>query len=132
MGIGAVGDLLCIAGVAIFVGAILTWPALTLCGKMIDYVRRCKNNYDRPQPVVGPAKAMRAQGRHAEALEYLEELAANYPDLAIAFIEMIDLYITEYKDKNMAAEIYRRGMASVKGSDERRKLDEFYKESIKD
>ena len=86
-----------------------------------------KTHYGRPQPVLGPAKAMRMQNNLAEAIDYLEALISEYPDLAVGYIEIMDIYATDLKDKENTTSIYNRGKANVRGREECQKLDEAYK-----
>jgi hypothetical protein len=84
-------------------------------------------HYDRPQPVYGPAQAMRTQNRPMEALEYLRELATRYPDLARPYIEMMDIADRDLHDRTTLEAIYRQGCKTVRGQ-ERQTLDQAWRE----
>ena len=125
--VGLAGELLFIAGVIIFVCTILTVPLMKGIASFFRWLFWNKTHYDRPQPVLGPAKAMRVQNNLAEAIDYLEALIREYPDLAVGYIEIMDIYATELKDKENATIIYNRGKANVRGREELQKLDDAYK-----
>ena len=125
--VGLAGELLFIAGIIIFVCTILTVPLMKGIASFFRWLFWGKTHYDRPQPVLGPAKAMRVQNNLAEAIDYLEALISEYPDLAVGYIEMMDIYATDLKDKEKATIIYNRGKANVRGREECQKLDEAYK-----
>ena len=71
MNVGLAGELLFIAGVIIFVCTIFTVPLMKLIAAFFRWLISGKTHFDRPQPVLGPAKAMRMQNRLDEAIEYL-------------------------------------------------------------
>ena len=127
MNVPLAGELLFIAGAIIFVCTILTIPLMKGIGSFFQWLFWSKTHYDRPQPALGPAKAMRVQNNLAEAIDYLEALISEYPDLAVGYIEIMDIYATDLKDKEKTTSIYNRGKANVRGQDERQKLDEAYK-----
>ena len=85
-------------------------------------------SYDRPQPVYSRPAALRAQNRLDEAIAEYEAIIADYPDLARAYVELMDLYDLEYHDREKVAEIYRRGCAGIPAGRERQLLDEQYRE----
>lgn len=128
MNIALAGELLLIAGVIVFIGTILAGPSLKLTASFFRWLFWGTTHYDRPQPVIGPAKSMRVQNNFVGALDYLETIVASYPDISLGYIEIMDIYATDLKDKNMVTKTYERGMRTVKGRDERRKLDEAYKD----
>ena len=127
MNVGLAGELLFIAGVIIFVCTILTVPLMKSIGSFFRWLFWGKTHYGRPQPVLGPAKAMRMQNNLAEAIDYLEALISEYPDLAVGYIEIMDIYATDLKDKENTTSIYNRGKANVRGREELQKLDDAYK-----
>ena len=126
MNIALAGELLLIAGVIVFLGTILAAPALKLVAGFFKWLFWGTTHYDRPQPVIGPAKALRVQNNFVEALNYLETIVASYPDLAVGYIEIMDIYATDLKDKDMTTTTYNRGKRTVKGRDERKKLEAAY------
>ena len=127
MNVGLAGELLFIAGIIIFVCTILTVPLMKCFGSFFRWLFRGKTHFDRPQPVLGPAKGLRMQSRLDEAVEYLEGIISEYPDLAVGYIELMDIYATELKDKGSATSIYNRGKANVRGREELQKLNDAYK-----
>ena len=126
MNVGLAGELLFIAGVIIFVGTILTVPLMKLIAAFFRWLIKGKTHFDRPQPVLGPAKTMRVQNRLDEAIEYLEGIIREYPDLAVGYIELMDIYATDLKDKEKIVAIYQRGKKNVSGREELGKLDAAY------
>jgi len=126
MNFALVGELLLIAGVIVLVGILLAGPSLKLTAGFFKWLFWGTTHYDRPQPVIGPAKSMRVQNNFIGALDYLETIVASYPDLAVGYIEIMDIYATDLKDKDLATKTYERGRRTVKGRDERRKLDAAY------
>ena len=126
MNIALAGELLLIAGVIVFLGTMLAGPSLKLTAGFFKWLFWGTTHYDRPQPIISPAKSMRVQNNFVEALDYLETIVASYPDLAVGYIEIMDIYATDLKDKDMTAKTYERGKRTVKGRDERRKLDAAY------
>ena len=126
MNVGLVGELLFIAAVIIIVCTALTPLFLKMAGAFFRSLLWHKTHYARPQPVLGPAKALRAQNNLIDAMAYLENIISSYPDLAVGFIELMDIYATDLKDKEMTTNTYHRGKSTVKGADEQRKLDEAY------
>ncbi|MBQ7650787.1 MAG: hypothetical protein IJS15_07500, partial [Victivallales bacterium] len=113
-------------GVIVFLGTMLAGPSLKLTAGFFKWLFWGTTHYDRPQPIISPAKSMRVQNNFVEALDYLETIVASYPDLAVGYIEIMDIYATDLKDKDMTAKTYERGKRTVKGRDERRKLDAAY------
>ena len=85
-------------------------------------------SYDRPQPVYSRPAALRAQNRLEEAIAEYEAIIADYPDLARAYIELMDLYDLDLHDREKVAEVYRRGCANLPNGRERKLLDEQYRE----
>ena len=132
MDIALVGELLLLAGVIVFLGTILAEPSLRLSAWFFRWLFWGTTHYDRPQPVMGPAKSLRVQNNFSEALAYLETIIATYPDLSVGYIEMMDIYATDLKDKECATITYNRGLRTVKGRDERRKLESAYNELMAD
>ncbi len=127
MNVGLAGELLFIAGIIIFVCTILTVPLMKCFGSFFRWLFSGKTHFSRPQPVLGPAKAMRMQNRLVEAIEYLEGIIGQYPDLAVGYIELMDIYATDLKDKEMIVDTYKRGRNNVSGREEQGKLDAAYK-----
>ena len=126
MNIALVGELLLIAGVIVLVGILFAGPSLKLTAGFFKWLFWGTTHYDRPQPVIGPAKSMRVQNNFVGALDYLETIVASYPDLAVGYIEIMDIYATDLKDRELTTKTYERGRRTVKGRDERRKLDDAY------
>ncbi len=115
MNVGLAGELLFIAGIIIFVCTMLTVPLMKCFSSFFRWLFWGKTHFDRPQPVLGPAKGLRMQNRLDEAIEYLEGIIGEYPDLAVGYIELMDIYATELKDKENTTSIYNRGKANVRG-----------------
>lgn len=126
MNIGIAGKLLFIAGVIIFVCTIFTVPLMKLIAAFFRWLFWGKTHFDRPQPVLGPAKGMRMQNRLDEAIESLEGIISEYPDLAVGYIELMDIYATDLKDKEKIVETYNRGRNNVRGREEQGKLEAAY------
>ncbi len=126
MNIALAGELLLIAGVIVFFGTILAGPSLKLAAAFFRWLFWGTTHYDRPQPVIGPAKALRVQNNFLEAIDYLETIVNSYLDLAVGYIEIMDIFATDLKDKEMATKTYQRAIRTVKGRDERKKLDAAY------
>lgn len=125
--VGLAGELLFYAGIIIFVCTVLTVPLMKGIASFFRWLFWGKTHYDRPQPALGPAKAMRMQNNLPEAMDYLEALINEYPDLAVGYIEMMDIYAMDLKDQEKTTSIYNRGKANVRGRGERQKLDDAYK-----
>ena len=132
MNIALAGELLLIAGVIIFLGTIFAGPSLKLTAAFFRWLFWGTTHYDRPQPVIGPAKSLRVQNNFLEAIDYLETIVRSYPDLAVGYVEIMDIYATDLKDLEMTTKTYQRGCRTVKGRDERKKLDDAYKELMTD
>ena len=132
MNIALAGELLLIAGVIVFFGTILAGPSLKLTAAFFRWLFWGTTHYDRPQPVIGPAKSMRVQNDFVGALDYLENIVKTYPDLAVGYIEIMDVFATDLKDKEMASKTYQRAIRTVKGRDERKKLDAAYNDLMAD
>jgi len=126
MNIALVGSLLFIAAIIIFVGTIMAPPALSLVAAFFRWLFWGTTHYDRPQPVIGPAKSMRLQNDFVGALDYLETIVNTYPDLAVGYVEMMDIYATDLKDLDKLAVIYDRGKRTVKGREELKKLESAF------
>lgn len=127
MNIALVGNLLFLAGVIICVCSILTVPLMKLFATFFRWMFWSKTHFDRPQPVLGPAKGMRIQNNLVGAIDYLESIINEYPDLAVGYVEMMDIYATDLKDKEKTTNTYNRGKQTVRGQEEQGKLDEAYK-----
>ena len=123
-----IGQLLLLAGLFVFIGTILAPPSLKFFAWFFKWLFWDTTHYTRPQPAIGPAKSLRVQNKFVEALAYLETLAESYPDLSIAFIEMMDIYSTDLKDMEKTVETYKRARRCVKGREERQKLEAAFKE----
>ena len=127
-----VGKLFFIAGVVVFLGIILAGPSLKLTAAFFRWLFWGTTHYDRPQPVIGPAKSLRVQNNFLDAIDYLENIVEAYPDLAVGYIEIMDIYATDLKDKDMTTKTYQRGKRTVKGRDERKKLEAAFKDLMAD
>ena len=127
MNIALIGELLFFAGVVICVCTLLTVPLMKLFATFFRWMFWSKTHFNRPQPVLGPAKGMRIQNNLADAINYLESIINEYPDLAVGYIEIMDIYATDLKDKEMTTNTYNRGKQTVRGREELRKLDDAYK-----
>lgn len=132
MDIALVGKLLFLAGAIIFLGVIFAGPSLHFTAAFFRWLFWGTTHYDRPQPVIGPAKALRVQNNFLEAIDYLETIVNSYPDLAVGYIEIMDIFATDLKDKEMATKTYQRAIRTVKGRDERKKLDAAYNDLMAD
>ncbi|HQC52277.1 MAG TPA: hypothetical protein PLE92_04035 [Lentisphaeria bacterium] len=99
-----------------------------IIGRLVgDWLYFPNRHYDRPQPIYGPAQAMRAQNKPLEAMEYLNNLSKQYPDLARPYIEMMDIADRDLHDRPTLEAIYRQGCKTVRG-EERKALDQAYDE----
>ncbi|MGI6356585.1 MAG: hypothetical protein GX937_01880 [Lentisphaerae bacterium] len=109
------------------VRALASWIS-GLIGRMVgDGLYFSSRSYDRPQPAYGPAQAMRTRNEPLKAMEYLSNLAKQYPDLARPYIEMMDIADRDLHDRPTLETIYQQGCKTVRG-EERKALDQAYDE----
>ncbi len=85
-------------------------------------------NYHRPQPVYGPALSLRQQGRYEEALAALADIAAEYPDLARPYLEMLDICASALHDFEKCRALYQEGINRLQNRSERQSLERFFAE----
>ena len=67
--------------------------------------------YILPPPLYDVAESLREQGRYAEAMTEYEKIAEQYPDETKPFVEMIDMAVEGFKDRELAKAIYKRGLS---------------------
>lgn len=78
---------------------------------------------DGPQPVYSAAEALRMQNCSAEALCEYAKIIEHYPKIAKAYIEMMDIYDLDFKDRDAAKRIYELAKERISGKSERKKLE---------
>jgi len=65
---------------------------------------------DRPKPLYDIAEALAAKGKYAEAEQEYEKIIQNFPSDVKPHIDMINIAVTRLNDRELAAQLYRRGM----------------------
>ncbi len=82
--------------------------------------------YDRPQPLYGPALALRVQGHYDQALAALTAIAEEYPGVARPYLEMLDITASVLHDYNKCRDIYEEGLSRLQDQDEKQALEKFF------
>jgi hypothetical protein len=112
---------------AIIAGAtVLAWPLARLVAEPSGKLFYPDRRYSRPQPVYSIPQSKRAKGLYEEAIAGFEKIAADHPDEAKPYIEMIDICIVHLKDPVRANEIYQRGMSLLKMDKDKEALATMY------
>lgn len=82
---------------------------------------------DRPQPVYGPALALKAQGEYAQALQALLAIARAYPDKARPLLEALDILSGPYPDPAQFHAVYQWGRQRLRDAAELELLAKGYR-----
>lgn len=83
---------------------------------------------DRPQPVYGPALALKTQGEYAQALQAMLAIAKEYPDQARPLLEALDMLAGPLQDPAQFHAVYQWGIQRLREPAERDKLSRGYRE----
>ena len=81
---------------------------------------------ERPPPVYGFAETRRARGEYEAAMALLDGIANEHPQELRTYVLMIDIAVTNLRDAARAGEAFRRGLAAVRGEDDRTALENIY------
>lgn len=132
MGIGVVGSLL-LAVACLIVAAALMAPPLAewgaaclngLFGGMLYPERRSR----RPPPVYGPAEARRLEGDYEGAIQAYEDILAEFPDNARAYLGLMDIAWLDLTDAPRALAFYNRALAAIKDEACRKEFQQAYED----
>lgn len=103
-------------------GWILCGRLGTLCGSLYF-----PGGHDcRPQPVYGPALALKAQGEYEQALQALLAIAKEFPDTARPLLEALDILAEHMHDSAQFHAVYHWGKQRLRDSVEREALEQGY------
>jgi tetratricopeptide (TPR) repeat protein len=111
----------------IITGAIIVgFPLARLVAESSGGLFWPNRRFDRPQPMYGAPRSMRARGQYEEAMAGFEEMIEEYPQETQAYVEMIDIAIVDLNDAERANRIYQRGMSTLKDEDSKGALAQMY------
>ncbi len=80
----------------------------------------------KPEAGLSVPQAHRKFRRHDKALEALEEVVAEAPDCLEAWVEMVDIAVTELHDHDRARGYVRRGRLALPSADAREALSRAF------
>lgn len=69
--------------------------------------------HDAKLPLYSIPKALRMRGQSAEAMSAYQELLRNYPHDVTIFVEMLNIAVMDFQDRDMADAILKKGLAAV-------------------
>lgn len=83
-------------------------------------------HFDKPQPVYGIPQSRRKEGRYEEALEGFRKIVDEHEEESAAWIQMIDIAITDLHDAGRAKQLYDEGMVRLRKEGNRNHLKTMY------
>lgn len=113
---------------SIFVAAyILAKPIATLIAKSASKLFYADEHFDRPIPQYSIPESKRKKGLFREAFEGFRHISGNYPQEVKPYVDMIDIAITDMKDKRKAEDVFHRGIATLHDKEARDELARMFK-----
>jgi tetratricopeptide (TPR) repeat protein len=82
--------------------------------------------FDKPVPMYGVPKSMRAKGEYEDALRYYEDMEQKYPGDLEVYRNMLELLVSEMKDTTAASEVFQRALETLKTSEGKEGLARVY------
>ena len=109
------------------VGAVILapWIGHILAGP-IESLFMPPDRFARPVPIYSRPRARRKEGHFEEAMAELNRLTEEYPDEVDAYVEMIDIAISDLHDPARAQQIHAHGLARLRKPQDRAVLDRMY------
>lgn len=119
-----------IFGLSLFVvsGIIMGPPLAGLVAEFLGNLFYWSEHYDAPLPVYGIPKTKRLKGLYQQAFDDLQKLSQEYPQELKAYVEMIDIAISDMKNPELASSVYHLGMEKLDEEKVRDVLEAYYKE----
>ena len=83
-------------------------------------------HFDKPQPVYGIPESRRREGRYEEAMLGFRKIVNEHSGESRAWIQMIDIAITDLHDRERALQLYNEGMNRLQKEEDRNYLRRIY------
>lgn len=111
----------------LIIGAIIVaFPLARLAAESFGGLFWPNRRFDRPQPMYGGPRSLRARGLYDEAMAGFEKMVADYPQEMQAYVEMIEIAIVNLNDGERANRIYQSGMSVLRSEDSKGTLAVMY------
>lgn len=130
-GFGAVGSLLMSVACLILAALVMAPPlaefvAVYLLNGIFGGLFYPERRNRRPPPVYGPAEARRMEGDYQAAIRAYEEILAEFPDSARAYLALMDIAWLDMTDAPLAMSFYQRALAVIKDEACRKEMQQAY------
>lgn len=130
-GFGAVGTLVLSAACLILAAFVMAPPlaefvAVYLLNGIFGGLFYPERRNRRPPPVYGPAEARRMEGDYQAAIQAYEEILAEFPDNARAYLALMDIAWLDMTDAPLAMSFYQRALAVIKDEASRKEMQQAY------
>jgi hypothetical protein len=117
---GNIMFILMVTGIlSLVLGGVIFVPIfLNMClGNIGGFLLYPRREMKKAPPTLSIAKSKRASGAFKDALEHLENLETEYPEVLQIYIDMIDILIVDLHDAKQADMVYLRGIQVLSDND---------------
>ena len=123
----SIGFVLLGCGCFVAAGVICAVPLAHLFSLPFGRLFFPEERYRRALPPYSRAEAMVQRHEYQTAMAYYRKLAGEYPDEVEPYVGMIEIAVRHLHDLDLAHQVYREGMSSLKKIDQQAVLARMYR-----